>query len=79
MRRLPATVKTDRIDLDRLAREGKVRCVAGSNYEPNRIEEALAIQAPEGLKRWVALQPQDNLVEQADHRERYLRPARIGT
>ncbi len=48
---------------DRLVRDGKVRHVAGSNYEPARIEEALAIQDREGLARWVALQPHYNLVE----------------
>jgi len=48
---------------DQLVREGKVRYVAGSNYEPDRIEQALEIQDREGLARWVALQPHYNLVE----------------
>jgi aryl-alcohol dehydrogenase-like predicted oxidoreductase len=51
---------------DQLVREGKVRYVAGSNYEPARIEEALAIQDREGLARWVALQPHYNLVERGE-------------
>lgn len=52
---------------DQLVRDGKVRYVAGSNYEPDRIEEALAIQDREGLARWVALQPHYNLVERDEY------------
>jgi aryl-alcohol dehydrogenase (NADP+) len=52
---------------DQLVRDGKVRYVAGSNYEPARIEEALAIQDREGLARWVALQPHSNLVERDEY------------
>jgi len=49
--------------MDELVKTGKVRYVAGSNYSPERIEEALAIQDRHGLARWVALQPHYNLVE----------------
>lgn len=52
---------------DRLVKAGKARYLAGSNYEPARIEEALAIQAREGLERWVALQPHYNLVERDEY------------
>jgi len=52
---------------DQLVEDGKVRYVAGSNYEPDRIREALAIQAREGLARWVALQPHYNLVERGEY------------
>ena len=48
---------------DELVKAGKVRYIAGSNFEPARIEEALATQDREGLARWVALQPHYNLVE----------------
>jgi len=48
---------------DELVKEGKVKYVAGSNYSPERIREALAIQDREGFARWVALQPHYNLVE----------------
>ncbi len=48
---------------DELVKEGKVRYIAGSNYTPERIREALAIQDREGFARWVALQPHYNLVE----------------
>jgi aryl-alcohol dehydrogenase-like predicted oxidoreductase len=51
---------------DELVREGKVRYVAGSNYSPERIREALAIQDREGFARWVALQPHYNLVEREE-------------
>lgn len=50
---------------DELVRAGKVRHVAGSNYSPERVAEALAIQDREGWARWVALQPHYNLVERA--------------
>jgi len=49
--------------MDELVKTGKVRYLAASNYSPERIEEALAIQDRLGLSRWVALQPHYNLVE----------------
>jgi len=52
---------------DQLVKDGKVRYVAGSNYEPERIEEALSIQDRDGLARWVALQPHYNLVERDEY------------
>ncbi len=48
---------------DELVREGKVRYIAASNYEPPRLAEALAISAREGLASYVALQPHYNLLE----------------
>ncbi|MDO9410357.1 aldo/keto reductase [Patulibacter sp.] len=58
---------------DELVRSGKVRHVAGSNYSPERVIEALAIQDREGYARWVALQPHYNLVERAGFEEGGLR------
>ena len=58
--------------LDELVREGKVRHLAASNYEPDRLAEALATADREGFHRFVALQPHYNLVE----RERYEGPLR---
>jgi aryl-alcohol dehydrogenase (NADP+) len=58
---------------DELVRSGKVRYVAGSNYTPERIAEALAIQDREGYARWVALQPHYNLVERAGFEDGGLR------
>ena len=48
---------------DELARSGKVRHVAASNYEPGRLADALAVSEREGLAPYVALQPRYNLVE----------------
>jgi aryl-alcohol dehydrogenase-like predicted oxidoreductase len=48
--------------LDELVREGKIRHVAGSNYSPERLGEALATSEREGFARFVALQPEYNLV-----------------
>jgi aryl-alcohol dehydrogenase-like predicted oxidoreductase len=47
---------------DALVRAGKVRHVAASNYAGDRLEEALAVSAREGLVSYVALQPEYNLV-----------------
>ena len=57
---------------DELVREGKVRHLAASNYQPERLSEALATSDREGFARYVALQPHYNLVE----RERYEGPLR---
>jgi aryl-alcohol dehydrogenase-like predicted oxidoreductase len=48
---------------DALVRAGKVRHLAASNYEADRLGEALAVAAREGLSPYVALQPHYNLVE----------------
>jgi aryl-alcohol dehydrogenase-like predicted oxidoreductase len=50
---------------DALVKEGKVRYIAASNYTAPRLVEALAISRRDGLARYVALQPQYNLI----HRE----------
>jgi len=48
---------------DELVREGKVRQIGASNYGPERLAEALAVSARAGLARYVALQPQYNLMD----------------
>ena len=48
---------------DELVRAGKVRHIAASNYEPDRLAEALAVSKAEGLAPYAALQPHYNLVE----------------
>ncbi|MFF9482706.1 aldo/keto reductase [Streptomyces sp. NPDC014733] len=48
--------------LDDLVRAGKVREIAASNISAARLEEALSFSEREGLARYVALQPQYNLV-----------------
>ena len=48
--------------LDELVKSGKVRAIAASNISPERLAESLAFSDREGLARYVALQPQYNLV-----------------
>jgi aryl-alcohol dehydrogenase-like predicted oxidoreductase len=48
--------------LDELVRAGKVRAIGASNISPQRLEAALAFSKRAGLARYVALQPQYNLV-----------------
>jgi aryl-alcohol dehydrogenase-like predicted oxidoreductase len=48
---------------DALVREGKVRHIAASNFSAPRLAEALAVSDREGLARYVALQPEYNLLE----------------
>ncbi len=48
---------------DELVREGSVRAIGASNYEPARLAEALDISAERGLARYEALQPWFNLVD----------------
>ncbi|RKT84595.1 Predicted oxidoreductase [Saccharopolyspora antimicrobica] len=48
--------------LDGLVKAGKVRAIAASNISPERLAASLAFSDREGLARYVALQPQYNLV-----------------
>ncbi|GIH80118.1 aldo/keto reductase [Planobispora longispora] len=48
---------------DALIREGKIRNIGASNYEADRLAEALAVSEREGLARYGVLQQQYNLVE----------------
>jgi aryl-alcohol dehydrogenase-like predicted oxidoreductase len=48
---------------DELVRAGKVRYIAVSNMSTERISASLAFAEREGLARYVAVQPQYNLVE----------------
>ncbi|MFE6227615.1 aldo/keto reductase [Streptomyces sp. NPDC057854] len=56
--------------LDQLVKEGKVRAVAASNISPERLRASLDFAEAEGLTRYVALQPEYNLVA----REKYEGP-----
>lgn len=47
---------------DQLVRDGKVRYVAASNFSAERLARALEIQEREGFAKFVALQPEYNLV-----------------
>jgi aryl-alcohol dehydrogenase-like predicted oxidoreductase len=51
--------------LDEVVTAGKARHLALSNYEPERIEAAIEITERAGLARFVALQPQYNLLERS--------------
>jgi hypothetical protein len=50
---------------DRLVRDGKVRAIGASNYSAERLDEALAISAREGLVRYEALQNEYHLMDRA--------------
>jgi aryl-alcohol dehydrogenase-like predicted oxidoreductase len=50
---------------DQLIRDGKVRYVAASNFSAERLAQALAIQEREGFAKFVALQPEYNLVSRS--------------
>jgi aryl-alcohol dehydrogenase-like predicted oxidoreductase len=54
---------------DALVRSGKVRYIAGSNYSAARLTEALSVSDKEGFARYVALQPEYNLVEREYEKE----------
>jgi aryl-alcohol dehydrogenase-like predicted oxidoreductase len=50
---------------DQLVRDGKVRYVAASNFSAERLAKALEIQEREGFAKFVALQPEYNLVSRS--------------
>ncbi|MCR0996800.1 aldo/keto reductase [Serratia rubidaea] len=46
---------------DALIKEGKVRAIGASNYQAERLEEALRVSEQHGLARYETLQPEYNL------------------
>lgn len=50
-----------------LIREGKVRAIGASNFSAERLAQALAISAREGLPRYETLQPHYNLADRAPY------------
>jgi aryl-alcohol dehydrogenase-like predicted oxidoreductase len=52
---------------DALVRAGKVRHVAASNITAERLAEALGVSDREGLARYVAVQPEYNLVRRDEY------------
>ncbi|MFJ4920784.1 aldo/keto reductase [Streptomyces sp. NPDC088725] len=48
--------------LDQLVKAGKVRAIAASNISAERLDASIAFSEREGLAKYVALQPQYNLV-----------------
>jgi aryl-alcohol dehydrogenase-like predicted oxidoreductase len=55
--------------LDALVKAGKIRHIAGSNYSPQRLTQALEVSERDGLARFVALQPEYNLVARSDYED----------
>lgn len=55
----------------KLISEGKVRVIGASNFEPERLSEALEA-SDKGLPRYECFQPEYNLVERADFETKYL-------
>ncbi|GAA5156776.1 aldo/keto reductase [Pseudonocardia eucalypti] len=54
---------------DALVKAGKVRHIAASNYEPDRLAEAMRVSAEHGLARFAVLQPHYNLMERDYERD----------
>jgi len=50
----------------KLVQAGKVRALGASNYTAERLREALAISAAQGLPRYEVIQPRYNLYDRAD-------------
>jgi aryl-alcohol dehydrogenase-like predicted oxidoreductase len=66
----PATPLAETLGaFQRLIDQGKVRNVAASNYSAARLTQALALGAQDGFARYVALQPEYNLVERAAYED----------
>ena len=57
---------------DELVRSGKVRAIAASNFDTERLRSACEISGRHGLARFEAVQPHYNLVERAYEREQAL-------
>ena len=49
---------------------GRVRHVGASNYSAERLQEAIALGAREGMASYVALQPHYNLLEREEYEQR---------
>lgn len=54
---------------DTLIRQGKVRAIGASNYDANRLREALAIADEKKLPAYVSLQPEYNLYDRQGFEE----------
>ncbi|SEM25604.1 Predicted oxidoreductase [Pseudoxanthomonas sp. GM95] len=51
----------------RLIEKGKVRAIGASNYSAERLQQALAVSADQGLPRYETLQPEYNLYDRAGY------------
>lgn len=52
---------------DTLIKAGKVRAIGASNYQADRLEEALKVSEQQGLARYETLQPEYNLYARAGY------------
>lgn len=52
---------------DALIKAGKVRAIGASNYQADRLEEALQVSVQQGLARYETLQPEYNLYARAGY------------
>lgn len=50
-----------------LVREGKVRVLGASNFEPSRLEESLDVSRRKGIPRYECMQPEYNLYDREDY------------
>lgn len=55
---------------DTLVKQGKVRAIGASNFEPDRLAESLEISQRAGLASYVSLQPEYNLVDRQEFEEK---------
>lgn len=55
---------------DTLIKQGKVRAIGASNFEPDRLKEALEISEKAGLATYVTLQPEYNLYDRQDFEQK---------
>lgn len=56
-----------------LVKEGKVRVLGASNFEPKRLQESLDVSRQKGIPRYECMQPEYNLYDREDY-ERNLAP-----
>jgi aryl-alcohol dehydrogenase-like predicted oxidoreductase len=54
---------------DQLIKQGKVRAIGASNYNGERLEEALKVSEEKGLPRYESLQPLYNLYDRSDYEQ----------
>ncbi|MCC9167153.1 aldo/keto reductase [Pontibacter harenae] len=54
-----------------LIKEGKVRVIGASNFEPERLLESLEVSKANGLPRYECFQPEYNLYDREDYENKY--------
>jgi aryl-alcohol dehydrogenase-like predicted oxidoreductase len=56
---------------DELMKSGKVRYIAASNVNPQRLQESFEVAGKNGFAKYIALQPHYNLVERSGYENDY--------